>query len=165
MTKSLNKINKIIWLIGGGFFLILLWNIQKINPSPLELFHACNALSLLPPLWMLCLLQCAAFFLMGGACLSLVCFPKGPSYGEVLKYKCAMFLAVSMLFILSWYVILFGTSGFFLSWLCLTLAILMAIITAWNAMQISLWIGVGIWLSIIWWGYVWMMQVIVILHI
>ena len=164
MTNSLHKINKIIWLVGGMVLILVALLVKEVVPHPLEFLHQYEALPLLPPLWLLQLWWLASYFVMGGAWLCVLWGKERGAVGEILRYKGGMYLVVSVFFTYVWYLLLFGMANLFLSWLCLCIALIMAGLTVLCYFRVLPAAGWGVVLSLIWWGYVCLMHLVVMLH-
>ena len=165
LTNSLHKINKIVWLIGGGILVLMALLVREVVPHPVTVLHQYGALPLLPPLWLLQLLWVLAYFIMGGAWLCVLWIKEGGAQHEIWRYRGSMCLVVSVLFTYVWYLLLFGTANLFLSWLCLCIALVMLLMTLLCYFRVLPLSGWALVLTVIFWGYVCLIHLVVMLHI
>lgn len=165
MTNSMHKMNKIAMLVGGVCLVVMGLLVKGTVSSPLILLHQWNALDCLPPMWLLRLLWMSGYFLMGSVWFGVLGMKACGAEGEILRYKGSMFLVLAVFFSFVWYLLLFGMQAAFLSWLSLGIAILMALIAAVCYCRVTALAGLGIALTLIWWVYLFLGQVVVMLHI
>lgn len=165
MTNSIRKINKIAMLVGSITLIVLALLIKGVVPSPVSLLHQWCALEHLPPLWLLHLLWLAAYTLIGGSWLGVLCMDPCGTEGELLRYKGGMFLVLTAFFSFVWYLLLFGMQTMLLSWFSLGAAIVSAILAAVCYLRLHAMAGWCILLTALWWVYLFFAQLVVMLHI
>ncbi len=165
MTKRVYKTNKMWGLVCGGLLLLTAWMVNHAVPSPYILFHNTESLPLLPPMWLLGFLWFAGYFGVGWT-LGIICsFECLSCELNVKRYKGGMLLILSQSLSIAWYLLLFGSNAFFISWLLLGVSVLVGILAGLAFLGLNK--GGALILLAVQSGYVvlFILQIMVMLHI
>ncbi len=138
-TNRMSRFHKITTLLGGGLSLAAAILVRLLTENPRLVLHRLAAGCHLPPLWFLgfvwlagfCLLGAAMGFLLGNLCCG------GSTHREALLWRGSTCLILALVISLVWYVLLFGKFSLFFSWLCLPLAMALALLCALSWWRLS----------------------------
>lgn len=165
MTKFLRKINKLWVFIGGALAVLAALLVRLACGSPHWLVLRADSGHFLPPLWVLTLLWLGGYFFMGCAWGHIFSLRPLNPCRDAWRWRGSTFLVLTMVFSLMWYPLLFGMSAWFFSWLCLGLTVVLGGICALYWFRVSQ--GAALVLSgvLIWYIYLFLLQLTVMLHI
>lgn len=165
MPKSLNKINKICVLVGGGIMLLVAFAVKQATASPYLVLHNTESLVLLPPLWLMGVLWFGGYFLLGAVAGQMLSLSSLPPQMDIRRCKGGLLFVIAAVTSFLWYILLFGSSAFFLSWLMCGLTAMLLIGCAVYWFSVSK--GSALIMTMITVGYIllFICQIMVMLHI
>ena len=137
MTKKVYKIHKIWGLVCGGLLLLTAWVVNHSVASPYVLLHNTESLTVLPPLWFLGLLWYGAYFVSGWVLGLILSLAPLPCELNVKRYRGSMLLIISLSLSVAWYLLLFGTEAFFLSWIVMALSVVSGSMAAFSFLELT----------------------------
>ncbi len=130
-----NRARKTACLVGGAVGIAAALSVRLGVGGTLEVLHRLDAPAVLPPLWLLTLLYLGGFFLAGAAAGSIL-YALWGGLGcarEAAAWRGCTCLTLSVTLTLCWYALFFGRASLLVSWLCLLLAVALALasVLAW----------------------------------
>lgn len=149
-------------LIGGGIGLISVLLLRFATTSPWIVLHRLNAGCVLPPLWLLSCLWIACFVLLGAAAGVILSTDAGGA-AETAAWRGCTFLVLSVMLTFAWYTLLFAKFSLFVSWLCLPVGLVLAVLCGISWWQVRpaaslVAFGYALWLLLI---FFWQIAVLV----
>ncbi len=165
MTNKIYKFNKMWGIVCGGLLLLVAWGVNHSVPSPYVLLHNTECLDLFPPLWLMGLLWFGSYFVVGWSQGLMLSLRPLSAEQNVHRYRGGMLMMLSLSLSVAWYLLLFGSNAFFLSWILLGASVIAGIAAALSCM--NLFKGCALLILSVHVGYIflWILQLMVMLHI
>ena len=156
MDRAKARVNQLPVWIGGCVALVAAILVRVAVGSPHAALWQLGATQHLPPIWLLSILWLGFFFLTGCAWGYLLgaCPRRGGCTHDAAVWRGSLCIVLSAVFAFLWYALLVGSLSLFLSWLCLAVAVVFALLCAFSWFSASAgaaWITVGfsLWLLIL----------------
>ncbi len=163
-TKQNDHVLTLPVLLGGGIVLTVVLLTRLAVGSPLIILHKLGATLALPPMWLMGLLWLGTYVLVGASAGYLLSFPAGNIRRDVHLWRGCTFMVLAVGFSLVWYILLFGKFWLILSWICLCLSAVCAVICTLSWWQIGKVASIIVFGFSLWQICLFFLQLAVILH-
>lgn len=165
MTQAGKRFNKIFGLAGGILLVVIAFFVRKSTRAPYILLHDTESLALLPPLWLLGILWFGLYFLLGCTAGQMCALSALPPDMDVRRFRGGMYFLLLLISSFLWYIWLFDKAAFFLSWLFCGLSVLLAFLCGYHWFRVSRLCAVLLWLVGAVLFFLWLFQLLLMLHV